>query len=155
MIVALAARRDAEPDIAALAERLTSALGGSDLGAHRAGWRGVIRSLALVAARADSPRVLEARVPHHLQQACLSAERPRSPVDVITYVTSVGRRPVVRPLPVASIVRTARHLQHAFEVSHRAHLTKPDRKRLEQVFHAALLQAKERARQVVRPALEE
>ncbi|HSO37234.1 MAG TPA: hypothetical protein VLT33_32130, partial [Labilithrix sp.] len=95
-----------------------------------------------------------ARLLHDLQKACVDAERPRFAVDVITWLTSLFRRPVVRPLPVVSVVRVARHLEHAFEKSHRVTLAKGDRKQLERVFRDALRCATENARRAVKPALE-
>ncbi len=117
-------------------------------------WCDVLRALAAAATRADSPRAVEARILHDLQKACVDAERPRFAVDVVTWVTSLFRRPIVRPLPVVSVVRVARHLAHAFEKSHRATLAKPDRKLLERVFRDALRCANENARRAIRPELE-
>jgi len=141
-----------------LAERLEAALlapGGPPEAVPSADeWRDVLRALAAAATRSDSTRAVEARILHDLQKACVDAERPRYAVDVITWLTSLSRRPVVRPLPVMSVVRVARHLAHAFEKSHRAGLAKTDRKLLVRVFRDALRCAKENARRAIKPALE-
>ncbi len=117
-------------------------------------WRDVLRSLAAAATRSDSPRAVEARILHDLQKACVDAERPRFAVDVVTWVSSLFRRPIVRPLPAVNVVRVARHLAHAYQKSHRATLAKTDRKLLERVFRDALRCAKDNARRCVKPALE-
>ena len=141
-----------------LAERLEAALlkpGRAPESAPSADeWRDVLRALAAAATRSDSPRAVEARILHDLQKACVDAERPRFAVDVVTWATSLFRRPIVRPLPAVSVVRVARHLGHAYEKSHRATLAKTDRKLLERVFRDALRCAKENARRCVKPALE-
>ena len=158
MLVRMAAGDGASDDLDELAHRLEAALRVSDPALQHApsiaAWLDVIRPLAEAATRADSPRSLEARVLHDLQKACVDAERGRNAVDVVTWLASAFRRPIVRPLPVVRVVRVARHLQHAFANSHRAALSKVDRKRLEHVFHAALACAKENARRAIKPALE-
>jgi len=118
-------------------------------------WREVLRALAAAATRSDSPRAVEARILHDLQKACVDAERPRFAVDIATWATSLFRRPIVRPLPVVSVVRVARHLAHAFKTSHRATLAKADRKHLERVFREAIGCAQENARRAIKPVLEE
>ena len=159
MIVRMAAGQDAEDDLDELAERVVAALTARgpvlESAPSSAAWREVIRALAEAASRADSPRALAARVLHDIQKACVDAERPRYAIDAITWMTSLFRRPIVRPLPIVSVVRIARHLQHAFETSHRAALSKSDRKHLEHVFHGAIRGANENVRRAIKPALEQ
>jgi hypothetical protein len=145
ILVRMRARESARDDVSAFARRLASALGegGPSVGA----WRDVVVSLATAAAAKRSRRALEARVLHDMQKACVDAERARMAVDVVTWLTSALRRPIVRPLP-ARVVRVARHLRRAFAKSHRAELSKPDRRRLEAVFRAATACADKNAREV-------
>jgi hypothetical protein len=158
MLVRMRAGEDASDDVAELASRLCAALPEpAHAHAHSPSaesWREVILSLADGAARSESPRALEARVLHDLQKACVDAERRRNAVDVVTWATSLFRRPIVRPLPAVAVVRVARHLRHAFEKSHRAKLSKEERARLEHVFRAAIARAVDNARATVKPALE-
>lgn len=162
MLVRMRAGEDASDDVAELAARLSAALPEPEHAHHahhahapsEASWREVILSLADGAARSESPRALEARVLHDLQKACVDAERRRNAVDVVTWVTSLFRRPVVRPLPAVAVVRVARHLKHAFDKSHRAKLSKEQRAKLEEVFRAAIARAVDNARRTVKPALE-
>ncbi|MBS2011767.1 MAG: hypothetical protein JST00_02540 [Deltaproteobacteria bacterium] len=155
MVMRLAAGESADEDVDALARRLRAALLAAE-GAEPStdAWRTVIRGLARAAARTDSARVLEARVLFDLQKACIDAERMRSAVDVLGWVGSAFRRPIVRPLPAVRAVRIARLLDHAFVSSHRAALPRAEREQLERVFHAARARAKENTRQTVVPALE-
>jgi hypothetical protein len=160
MLVRMRAGEEADDDVAELATRLHSALPEP---AHEHvhaptptidAWRVVILALAEVAARSESPRSLEARVLHDLQKTCVDAERRRNAVDVVTWVTSLFRRPIVRPLPTVAVVRVARHLKHAFASSHRAALSKAERANLESVFRGAIARAVDNARATIKPALE-
>ena len=162
MLVRMRAGDDAGDDIDELATRLHAALpepakGHAHAHAHAPAteaWSEVILALAEAAVRSDSPRALEARVLHDLQKTCVDAERRRNAVDVVTWVTSLFRRPIVRPLPTVAVVRVARHLRHAFDKSHRAALSKEDRASLENVFRGAIARAVDNARATIKPALE-
>ena len=158
MLVRMRAGEDAADDADELAARLHAALP-EPPGAHHPtpsaeAWRDVILALAEAAARSDSPRALEARVLHDLQKTCVDAERRRNAVDVVTWLTSMFKRPIVRPLPTVAVVRVARHLRHAFDSSHRAALFKTERAKLEEVFRAAIARAIDNARATVKPTLE-
>lgn len=166
MVMRLRAGEGADDDIDALARRLRAALelvpDAPEVSATRRvpegptaeAWRDVIRALARAAAAAESPRALEARVLYDLQKACLDSERARSVVDVLGWIGSATKRPIVRPLPAVRTVHVARHFAHAFAKSHRAALPREERKALEEVFHAANARAKENARRTIEPALE-
>ena len=158
MLVRMRAGEDAGDDIDELAARLHAALP-EPAGAHAPSpstesWSEVIAAFAEAAVRSESPRALEARVLHDLQKTCVDAERRRNAVDVVTWVTSMFRRPIVRPLPTVAVVRVARHLKHAFDKSHRAALSKEERARLENVFRAAIARAVDNARATIKPGLE-
>ena len=158
MLVRMRAGEDAADDITELATRLDTALP-QPPDAHAAAppiesWQAVILALAEAAVRSDSPRALEARVLHDLQKTCVDAERRRNAVDVVTWMASLFRRPIVRPLPAVAVVRIARHLRHAFETSHRAGISKSERARLEEVFRGAIARAVGNARRAVKPVLE-
>ena len=134
MLVRMRSGEDAADDADELAARLHAALPeppDAHLPAPSAeAWRDVILALAEAAARSESPRALEARVLHDLQKTCVDAERRRNAVDVVTWLTSMFKRPIVRPLPTVAVVRVARHLRHAFDSSHRAALSKTERAKL-------------------------
>ena len=108
-------------------------------------------ALAEAAARSDSPRALEARVLHDLQKTCVDAERRRNAVDAVTWMTSLFRRPIVRPSAHGRVVRVARHLRHAFDGAHRAALSKADREKLEHVFRAAIACADGQRTRAIKP----
>jgi hypothetical protein len=158
MLVRMRAGEDAADDVAELATRLEAAVaepaGARAPAPSLESWHAVILALAEAAVRSDSPRALEARVLHDLQKTCVDAERRRNAVDVVTWLSSLFRRPVVRPLPAVAVVRVARHLSHAFETSHRASISKTERAALEAVFRTAIARAKGNARRTVKPALE-
>jgi len=146
----------ASEDVAELARRLSMALAAKDAtdpAPTSDAWSEVILALAEAAARSDF-RALEARILHDLQKACVDVERARRAVDPITWLTSLFRRPIVRPLPMTNVVRAARHLQHAFDTSHRTSLTKPQRAALEEVFQAAIHRARSNVRRAFKPVLE-
>ncbi|MBC7978619.1 MAG: hypothetical protein H7138_26840, partial [Myxococcales bacterium] len=57
----------------------------------------------------------EARLLHDLQTACVVADREVKVVDVASWAFSLGKRPIVRPLPATREVRVAKHLHAAAE----------------------------------------
>jgi hypothetical protein len=140
----------ADADLDTLAERLVAALAG---GPSADEWTRALRPLVHVAATSPSPRVLEARVLHDLNKACIDAERERRTVDAIGWLTSFFRRPIVRPIPAVRPVRVARHLHHAVEASHRVRVEPGDRDRLEHALRTARAQADRNARDTIVPAL--
>ncbi len=151
------ARPRALADLAALGNRLHAALdarGASEDAPTAQGWQRVLTSLAEAAARSRSPRGPEARVLLDLQKACVESERERRTVDVITWLSSLFQRPVVRSLPMARVVRVARRVHRAFELSHRARLERQDRRALEEVFHAAVARSRANAKRALGPVLE-
>lgn len=153
----LRAKESADEDLLALGRRIELALDVSspaEPAPTAADWARALAPLAEAAARSASPRPLPARVLFDIQKACVDSERARRTVDVVTWVTSLFRRPIVRPLPAVRTVRVARHLRHAFATSHAASLSKPDRERLEHVFHQGLARAEANVRRTVVPALE-
>ena len=155
LIAALAAGHDAGADIDELADRLVLALGPVAFAPDAAAWTGVVTSLAEAAAKSSAIISVERRVLHDLQKACIDGERRRYAVDVVTWAVSFGKRPIVRPLPAVSVVRVARHVQHAFDASHRSErLEKKQRRHLERTFHAALSAAREQVRRVIQPELD-
>ncbi|HQY61629.1 MAG: hypothetical protein IPQ09_08875 [Myxococcales bacterium] len=156
------ARAGATADLSTLAARLVAALRPEhDDPAEQAGpagpiaaeWERTLAPLAERAAGAWSPRSLEARVLFDLQKACVEHERERRAVDVITWVTSGFRRRIVRPLPMATRVRIARRLHHAFVTSHRAEIGAGDRRDLETTFRSAVSRARTNVERSVLPVL--
>ncbi len=151
-------RRGALGDLGDLGRRLRTALEGAH--PQRTGepapdleWGPALTSLAEHAASAWSPRSRAARVLLDLQKACVESERERRTVDVIGWLASFGRRPIVRPLPMARPVRVARLLERAFEASHGLELGPGPRRELEGVLRAAVAKARENTRLALLPVL--
>jgi|GEM_PF-2471395 len=67
--------------------------------------------LLAAATEADGRRYR--RLTHDLRKASLDAERPLERGDVLRFVLSFGRRPLVQPLPFLGPVRVIRHLARA------------------------------------------
>ncbi len=91
------------PALTLLGERLTQTVGGQ-------GW-----AAAIAAAVPPEPRwfSLERRLLHDLRKACIDAERPIVRGDVLRFVTTLGRSPLVRALPHLGPLRVVRHLAKA------------------------------------------
>src|SRR6185295_6347781 len=74
-------------------------------------------ALLPVAALAAGQRVLRftssARLLHDLQSACVVAEREGKEVSLATWVISLGKRALVRALPLTREIRVAKHLHAA------------------------------------------
>ena len=149
-------RAASDEDLAALGARLADALeapAAHDRAPSKEGWVEALAPLVRAAASSGSPRAIEARVLHQLQKVCVDAERERRTVDVVTWVTSLGRRAIVRPLPAVRPVRIARHVRGAGDDAHRARIEPPDRERLEHTLRDARHRAEANAHRALAPAL--
>lgn len=154
--VALAAAR---ADLDSLALRLDRALR-PDLAHTEAEREAVLAAwtpLLLVLARAGFRRTLRhtvsARLLHDLQSAAVARERPQSAVDLVEFALSLGRRPIVRPLPAAVSVRVARCLQHASKKLRFVAMDSASRRALGDLLHGATERAKENVRNTLRPRI--
>ncbi len=101
---------------------------------------------ALLIAGPTSGRGLsDRRLMHDLRRACLDVERPLERGDVLRFVLSLGRRPLVQPLPHLGPVRVVRHLARA-----RGRTTDPA---LGDALDAAITRHEEALRARLRPIL--
>ncbi len=105
-------REAARKDVDELCARIGRAVGSAPSPA----WTEALLPAAEIAA---SPRKLrftpEARLLHDLQTACVVADREVKVVDVASWALSLGKQPIVRPLPATREVRVAKHLHAAAE----------------------------------------
>jgi hypothetical protein len=141
----------ARADLDALANRL-----GAALGTEGHGWSEVLLPVATFAA---SQRVLRftpgARLLHDLQKACVVAEREVKVVDLVTWATSLGKRPIVRALPASREVRIAKALKAAAEKVAECGLPgADDRERLAETLHHMIERAAHNVREQLRPKIE-
>ncbi|MCX5745316.1 MAG: hypothetical protein NT062_22800 [Proteobacteria bacterium] len=141
----------AELDLEKLVGRLGRALGG----ASTDGWADALAPLARTAAAQPSVRyTADARLFHDLQTACVVAEREVKTVDLVTWIRSRGKRPIVRPLPATREVRIAKHVRGATHKLPACNLEREDRERLGEILHHMVELAEAGARTVLRPAIE-
>jgi hypothetical protein len=145
----LPTRREAEADIAALAERLAQALGLSQ--EETADWT---RHLTLLLDKADQGmRATEAKVLEELQTVCLDHEREIYTLDLVECVLSGGRRPIKRPLPSQRLVRITKHLRAADVLLQEVRLSDTDRGHLSRLIQSALHKSEDSLRVRVAPVL--
>ncbi len=152
------AREVARGDLAALLVRLEAALGPGhgEQGAPGSGESALLPLLVRVAEQAGGLTLratIEARFLHDLQHAAEAHERPLRAVDLITWITSFGRRELVRALPRTAPLRVVRALRHAQRKLPRLDLAAADRRALSAELRHALERAEERVREALRPAL--
>jgi hypothetical protein len=114
-----AALAAARADLDSLAVRLDSALRPDTLptAAEReaacAAWTPILLALARSGFRRTLRHTVSARLLLDLQSAAVARERPQSAVDLVEFALSLGRRPIVRPLPAAIDVRITGYLRRA------------------------------------------
>ena len=75
---------------------------------------------------------------YDLQQVCLDNEQPIYALDLVEWLTSMGRRPMKRPLPSQLLVRLTRHLDSAKQRLTMARLSEQDRRHLSELLQNAL-----------------
>ena len=114
-----AALAAARADLDSLAVRLDSALRPdtqsteAEREAARAAWTPILLALARSGFRRTLRHTVSARLLLDLQSAAVARERPQSAVDLVEFALSLGRRPIVRPLPAAIDVRITGYLRRA------------------------------------------
>ncbi len=149
------AQNAAAADLNRLARRLQRALG---LKAEET--RPLRRALpALLEPAARGTWSVAARFLYDLQKVCGDHERAVYQIDVFSWLTSLGRKPLRRPLPGQEEVLALKHLRAALRHLAGARLADADRRRLATVLHRAVGQEEARLRArfrpMVRDALEE
>jgi hypothetical protein len=114
-------------------------------------------SLLMVAAKASERQALrypvEARLLYDLQRACVDHERQASAVDLVTWALSLGKRPIVRPLPATRTLRVVRHLHRAQNKLRNVELPPAERKLFARLLRFAVRRAEDNVRATLRPAL--
>lgn len=132
-----------------LTTRLLSAL---SLGERdRADWLACLAALLEPAARGYWN--VESRLLYDLQSVCLDVERPVYAADLVTWIVSLGGRPIKRPLPDLPLVLAVRHVRKARRRLASARIGDADRKRLGELLDAAEAHLGARMREVLRPKL--
>jgi hypothetical protein len=147
---ATAARDRARTELARLVRRLQAALGFTD--PEAAEW---VRSLAaLLDQSARGIWTPEARLLYDLQKVCVDHERGIYTLDVIAWLTSLGRKPIKRFLPgqrdilISKHLRSAAHRLPAARLSHRA------RARLAALLQSSVHRAEGHLRARFKPAVD-
>ncbi|NVB82626.1 MAG: hypothetical protein HOV81_29870 [Kofleriaceae bacterium] len=125
-------------------------------GSLTAGWADALFPLAMYAGTQESLRFNKgARLLADLQVACTYAEREVKVVDLVSWALSLGRRKVVRALPVTRDVRVAKRLHQASEKVAECELENAEeRERLAAVMHAITDRADANLRASLRPKVE-
>jgi hypothetical protein len=150
-------RRKAGPaamtDVAALVERMTARLQAA-LGFpenEAVVWRRLLARLVEPATTGVWTR--EGRLLYDLQRACIDQERDVYAVDMVEWLVSWGRKPIVRLLPHQRQVNLVRRLRHAANRLASVRLPEADRKPSLDLLHAAIIRQEERLRDRFRPLL--
>ncbi len=146
---AAAARLASAEAIVRLAARLQAALGSPE--AEAAAWRRVLG--LLIAPAASGPWTREGRLLYDLQRVCIDQERDVYAVDLIEWMISWSRRPVVRLLPHQRQVNLVRRLRGAAHRLASVGLPEAERGRLLELLHAAVGRHEEQMRDRFRPLL--
>ena len=114
-------------------------------------WRRILAKLVEPAAAGVWTR--EGRLLYDLQRACIDQERDVYAVDLVEWIVSWGRKPVVRLLPHQRQVNLVRHLRHAANRLASVRLPEADRKPSLDLLHTAIGRQEERLRDRFRPLL--
>lgn len=144
------ARAGALDEVDRLVGRLQAALGFDDREADS--WRQALPPLLDRAVMGFwTP---EGRLLYDLQKVCLDHEREVFTVDLVEWATSLGRRPVKRPLPLLRVVLISNHLRGASVRLRAAGISSNDRARLVDLIHPAARRAEEAVRDRCRPLID-
>jgi hypothetical protein len=142
-------RDKAREDLRRLTRRLQAALDLSDDESEE--W---LKDLPALLDKADQGSwPVEAALLYDLQKVGDDHERDIFALDVVTWVTSGGRRPIKRPLPSQRLVRITKHLRSAAQRLTQARLADEERQHLDHLLQTALNHCEERLRSRFRPVL--
>jgi hypothetical protein len=142
-------RDKALDDLRRLTRRLQAALELSDSEAEE--W---LKDLPALLDKADQGSwPVEAALLYDLQRIGDDHERDIYALDVVTWLTSGGRRPIKRPLPSQRLVRITKHLRGAAQRLTQARLADDERQHLAHLLQTALHHCEERLRSRFRPVL--
>jgi hypothetical protein len=147
---ARAARDEARRDLSRLARRLQAPLNFSAAEADE--WS---KSLAsLLEQSALGIWTAEARMLYDLQKVCIDHERGIYTLDVVGWITSLGRKSLRRFLPGQRDVLISKHLRIAARRLSAARLTQRSRSRLAGLLQSAVHRAEATLRARFKPAIE-
>jgi hypothetical protein len=139
----------AHDDLRLLTRRLQAALELSDGEADE--WLKDLPSLLDKADQGSWP--VEAALLFDLQKVGVDNERDIYALDLVTWLTSGGNRPIKRSLPSQRLVRITRHLRSAAQRLTQARLADDERQHLARLLQSALRHCEERLRGRFRPVL--
>ena len=154
-----AALAAARADLDSLAVRLDSALRPDTLPTEaeregaRAAWTPLLLALARSGFRRTLRHTVSARLLLDLQSAAVARERPQSTVDLVEFALSLGRRPIVRPLPAAIDVRITGYLRRATVKLRFVTIDSASHRVLGALLHHASERAEENVRRALRPRI--
>lgn len=141
------ARSGSADDVAALSRRLATAL--EDASVDAKGFRSALGSLL---SRADRTIwSVEARLLYDLQSVCVDHERAIFQLDLKGWLVSLGRRPLKRPLPNQTLIRTSKNLRKAAGRLAKSEIDDASRKTLARWLDDAMHATEERLRTRFRP----
>ncbi len=147
-------RAAARAELEALAGELAAALGGADDAGGPAAWADAFEELAARAVHgALVERTVEARALFDVQAACLEAERVPKTVELMPFLRSFGKKPIVRTLLATREVRIARRLRAAADRAARGRLPAEANRRIGELFHVLRTRADRRLREALRPRI--
>jgi hypothetical protein len=114
-------------------------------------WQQALRPLLPLAARGGWPRA--ARCLYEWQKLQRTLQRDVYTVDLVEYLATLGRRPIVRPLPHARWVRQLISLQKAWRQMQRSGLSPAAQLRLDQLFAHQIQQLEQSVRERLTPLI--
>ncbi|MCS7020985.1 MAG: alanine and proline-rich secreted protein Apa [Gemmataceae bacterium] len=114
-------------------------------------WLQALRPLLPLAAQGRWPRA--ARCLYELQKLQGTLQREVYTVDLVEFLRTLGRRPIVRPLPHARTVRQLISLHKARRQMLRAGLTPAAQLRLDQLFDHQIQQVEQAVRDQLAPVI--
>lgn len=96
---------------------------------------------------------LEARLLYDLQKVCVEHERGVFKLDPISWICTLGRRPLRRPLNLLREVLITKHLRSAARRVATARLSEVERRQVESLLAATVEQVEHRSRDRIRPLI--
>ncbi len=110
-------------------------------------------TLSLLERAVQSNWSTEARLLYDLQKACVESESGVFRADLFGWLSSLGRKPWNRPLPLLPCVLLARHLRAAERRLSKTQLAASDRQRFSVLMSRVAERAEERLRNTIRPII--
>lgn len=114
-------------------------------------WQQALRPLLPLAARGGWPRA--ARCLYELQKLQSTLQRDVYTVDLVEFLATLGRRPIVRPLPHARWVRQLISLQKARRQMQRSGLSLAGQLRLDRLFAHQIQHLEQAVRECLAPLI--